>query len=80
MDEIIHRLDECFDEDGQKVAIKYLNKCLTKLLESNLKDFEKSLQQQNIPKKCIQRECAWRMAMLGLITEEEARKRMDNCK
>ncbi len=77
MDEIVHRL-EGFDTDAKRMMTNYLNKCLTKFFETQVKDFKKSLRDQGIPESCIERESYLRMASFGLITMEEAKRRMDS--
>ena len=77
MDGIAHRLD-CFDEDGKKVAIDYLNKCLTKFLKSNVKKQRKFLKESGANDDQINDLCTLRMLGLGLITREDAKKLIRN--
>jgi hypothetical protein len=80
MEKLNARLD-CVDEDGKEQIIKYLDKCITKFFQSKVKEFKASLRQQGIPDECVERESIWRMAILGLITEEQARRYMvGSCK
>lgn len=43
----------------------------------NIKTFRKILQENNVPSRCIERECIFRMGLLGLITKDEVHERID---
>ncbi len=76
MDELNTRIDEYFDEEGKIHISKYLNKCLTRYFKSKVKEHRKRLENEGVPANCVERECLWNMAGFGLITIEEAKRRM----
>jgi hypothetical protein len=53
---------------------KYIKFC-----EKDMKKFKKSLSQRGVSETFIQRECIWRSALNGFITEDDARKQMSEC-
>ena len=77
MDCLMKRL-ECFDDKGQNDALKYLDKCVTKYFEKNCKDLRKRLEEQNVQKDHMEDLCTLRMLGLGLISVEDARKKIIN--
>lgn len=77
METIAKRL-ECFDEEGQKEAFKYLDKCVTRFLQSKVKSQRKRLEKDMVEKDHIDDLCVLRMLWLGLITPEDAKKRIHN--
>lgn len=77
MEPIAKRL-ECFDEEGQKEAFKYLDKCVTRFLQSKVKSQRKRLEKDMVDKDHIDDLCVLRMLWFGLITQEEAKKRIHN--
>ena len=77
METLLSRL-ECFDDDGKQEALKYLDKCVTKYFEKNCKDLRKRLEQQHVQKEHIEDLCTLRMLGLGLISVEDAKKKIIN--
>lgn len=71
------RLD-CFDDDGKQEAFKYLDKCITNFLEKKIKEHRKTLEYQNVQKDHMEDLCTLRMVGLGLISVEEAKRRIIN--
>jgi hypothetical protein len=77
MDIIARRL-ECFDEEGQKEALKYLDKCVTKFFQLKVKSQRKRLERDMVDKDHVDDLCVLSMLWFGLITQEEAKKRIRN--
>jgi hypothetical protein len=48
-----------------------------KSFRQDMNIFRKMLEDNNVPVRCIERECIWRMKLLGLITKEEAHEQID---
>jgi hypothetical protein len=46
--------------------------------ERDVKRFKRRLKQQGASEYMAERECIWRSALLGLITREEAKRRMSS--
>jgi hypothetical protein len=77
MEKLSARLD-CFDEDGKEQIIKYLDKCITKFFQSNVRSHRKTLQKHGVNKDHIDDLCTLRMLSYGLITKEDASKMIHN--
>jgi hypothetical protein len=75
MESLSNRLD-CFDEEGKKAAMDYLNSCLTKFFHSKVKEERKRLERQGVPSSHIQDLTLCSMASFGLITKDEYRKQL----
>lgn len=88
METIAKRL-ECFDEEGQKEAFKYLDKCLNRFFQSKLRKqsivldplkylagYEDRLRKQGLSQRDIQHSKLCKMRVMGLISKEEERARI----
>ena len=77
MEGLITRLD-CFDDDGKKIAIEYLNKCLTKFLQTIVREEKERLQRSDVDPNHIDQLCKNTMVNLGLISKDDPRKHTHN--
>lgn len=73
MEGLSTRLD-CFDDEGKKAAVEYLNNCLTKFFHLKIKEERKRLERQGVPSDHIQDLSLCSMASFGLISRDEYRK------
>ena len=66
-----------YDKADLVAIVRHINDHIRKCEES-VKTLKAHLEERGVSKEAIERECAWRSAMLGLITKDEARVIMRN--